>query len=504
MKVKIYSISVLVGMYNALFFSSCAFASSDDKNTSLELSRSDEVRMLLDRLEEQRAQGAAAKPEVSGEKEDKAKIPPASIPDESTIQEAPQVETAESTQVEKKDFWERLALHGYLENRYYYDTEKENNTEHYFEMRNDARIERLFNFGENVKMKLSVDGQYDAVRSRVDSYDVEVDRFQLWEGYFTLKRGSFDFKAGQQVIRWGKSDELNPTDVFTPENFSEFLNRIMRAERKIPVPALKVDYYHSDSQVLEGIWVPIFIENKWGTRDSDWSPYVRRTYEGLGFMREEKTPAKQLKNSSVALKWMRIGETADFSLSYSYHFNQNPSSHLLVNEGKYVTKHFRQHTIGSDFETVIGKLGLRGEAAYTTKNSYINIDPLDEDRTSLRDSFTSIAGVDYTFGENLYCNLQYMQEYIFDYPDYTIEQEYSDSYIWKVSKTFLRDKLKLETIGRSFLSRRDYFYKLSASYDINDNLRFTLGADVFDGDEDTSFGQFDRNDQVFAHLKYFF
>ena len=147
---------------------------------------------------------------------------------------------------------------------------------------------------------------------------------------------------------------------------------------------------------------------------------------------------------------------------------------------------------------------MRGEGAFTTNKLYVNVDPFDEDKVFKNNAFVGIVGCDYNFVHDIYVNLQYMAEYVFDYGHFYIEQDYSDSILWKISKSFMRDKLEFETIGRWFFSRRDYYLTLRGRYDFTDQLSCTLGMDVYDGDEDTTFGQADRTDQVFMHLKYAF
>jgi len=407
----------------------------------------------------------------------------------------------------KKDWFKNLDIHGYVRTRHYFDIDRDYDEESTYECRNDVRLEKNLTFTPNITGTVSIDGRYHFLASESDSYETTEGFVRLWEGYISAKLGKSDTRIGQQIIRWGKSDEQNPTDVFTPEDFSEYLNFTSRADRKIPVLLLKQEYYlgQNNSDIFEGIWVPFFTPDRMAEAGRDYDPFVKRAYHATyGVAIDDKRPKKRIENSSFAGKWTHIGENADFSLSYSYHFNQTPSYHILPLEGKVEEKYFRQHTIGGDFETVIGKLGLRGEGAFTTNKLYVNIDSLDEDKVFKKNAFVGIIGGDYTFRHDIYVNLQYMSEFIFDYQDYTIEQEYSDSILWKLSKSFMRDKLKFETIGRWFFSRRDYYLTLRGSYDLTDALCFTLGMDVYDGDEDMSFGQADRADQIFTHLRYSF
>lgn len=44
----------------------------------------------------------------------------------------------------------------------------------------------------------------------------------LREGYVTYARNGWEFRMGQQIIPWGKSDAINPTDFLTAKNYTIF------------------------------------------------------------------------------------------------------------------------------------------------------------------------------------------------------------------------------------------------------------------------------------------
>ena len=39
---------------------------------------------------------------------------------------------------------------------------------------------------------------------------------ELREGYVEISRSLWEMRVGRQIIPWGRGDEINPTDVFTP------------------------------------------------------------------------------------------------------------------------------------------------------------------------------------------------------------------------------------------------------------------------------------------------
>ncbi|MFC1808417.1 DUF1302 family protein, partial [Candidatus Omnitrophota bacterium] len=375
-----------------------------------------------------------------------------------------------------------LGMHGYVETRHYYDTHKDWDAEFTYEMRNDARISKELTFSPKFHGFASADARLYVLRNSAESYETTNKRFRLWELYMDYTEDEFDLRVGMQSIRWGKSDEVNPTDVFTPQDLTEPFNRISRAERKVPVFAVKhVSYF--DIVSIESIWIPFFKKDWTDTPGGPWDAFLPRFYRaaGMPFLDDDDCTDKTLKNSTVAFKTAWEQDTYDISLSYSSHFPQLPTLVLQPFRvqvapgfellGARVKPSFkRQHTIGGDYQTTIGKLGIRAEWAYTTNVGAVSYDPNIESSIIYKDIFDYDVGVDYTFANNLYVNLQYTMLFIPDYQAMLSAQRVEDSILWRVEKDLLNDTLKLKTTSRYYLSTQDLFMEIGGEYDINDHL----------------------------------
>lgn len=128
-----------------------------------------------------------------------------------------------------------------------------------YEFRNDIRFESDLALRNLATGKASMDIQMDYGVNR-DDFRPEEHTFKLFEGYGDFKWKTWDLRVGRQVIRWGRADEVNPVDNFTPENFKEYVN-FDRADRKWPVLAAYLKQFFTDRISWEGIWIPFFSEN---------------------------------------------------------------------------------------------------------------------------------------------------------------------------------------------------------------------------------------------------
>ncbi len=481
----------------------------DAIENQLQLARQPDSRSSLDdgqgALRPVDADGAASQPQADGEvlepAPDSGSGPVAQEPTPLTQETAAQEDG--TGHEEEKPLPTPLEIHGSFQQRHYIDRKQETRREHTYELRQDLRLELSQHINDRFSYLFSADGQYDTVYNPEHDFDQERTRLQLWECYLNYIQGPLNLSLGKQAIRWGKSDEINPTDNFTPEDWSEYLN-LSRAERKLPVWMVKADYAFEPWQ-LEAVWQPYFVPSIIPETGSDWENYLLRSYRANRFrVRRPERPSKNIRNQVVAAKLTQSTATYDVGLSYAYHYDALPSLHASFLSGEVYQLYPRQHTIGTDFETTLGQWGLRGECAYTLGDVFPTYAPSHTDALVTKDAVNAIAGADYTFNNNIYLNLQYFVQYIPGHETAMQPRQFEDSLIWKLSRKFRHDTLLLEGTGRVYLYDLDYFWEVKCDYDLNDLLKLTLGYDMFYGEDDGTFGQYNFNDQFFAKIKYAF
>ncbi|MGB4521484.1 MAG: hypothetical protein WBI28_06095, partial [Candidatus Omnitrophota bacterium] len=122
-----------------------------------------------------------------------------------------------------KKFWPWLGLdekyfglHGYMETRNYYHFRRNNDYYYRYELRDNLRISKEFNFSKELHGMASLDGRIFYFDNSADGFKRKESRFEPWEIYLDYYGDKFNLRVGQQLMRWGKSDEVNPTDVFSP------------------------------------------------------------------------------------------------------------------------------------------------------------------------------------------------------------------------------------------------------------------------------------------------
>ncbi|MCM8794185.1 MAG: hypothetical protein NC819_00040 [Candidatus Omnitrophica bacterium] len=398
-------------------------------------------------------------------------------------------------------------LHGVIRSRQYADIKRDSDSEETFETRNDMRLELALRFSQGITGVLSGEVETNFGMNR-DDFHPEERTIRLFEAYTDVNWGDVDLRIGQQVIRWGKGDEINPIDNFTPENLKEGIN-LDRADRKFPVPAAYGKYFFLDRTHWEGIWIPFFRANLLAGSGQDWEPFFRKNYRNLGFVfLPERRRDRGLSDSVWATRLVHEGTLGDVSVSYAYHFDQNPSYEVFrspaVLPPTVETVWKRIHSVGSDFEIAHEGWGFRGEAVYTAGKPHITFNTSDDNLVEEKNTFQALLGVDRTFANEIYANLQLIQDFILNHEDGMQARAYEASISFRVWKKFLHDRLKLQWTGRSFLTDKDLFYKVDLTCEIKEDVEVGIGVMVFEGESQGLFGQFDDNDHVFVRAKFSF
>jgi hypothetical protein len=199
---------------------------------------------------------------------------------------------------------------------------------------------------------------------------------------------------------------------------------------------------------------------------------------------------------------------------------------------------------GFDFTTTLGSFTLRGEYAYF-KNKYYNRvleSVLAETLTTSRqqeildqflreyirssgtkriqtfhvnpavsiqeDSMKYGFGLDYLYGD-IAVSFQFIQEYIPDFqedkPIYFNKNGVDTLLSFLYKQFFLQNTLEFNFRTAYDIEYRDYVIKPSLKYSFTNNVQGTIGALVINGEyNDSLFGQYRKNDEIFAKIRLSF
>ena len=339
--------------------------------------------------------------------------------------------------------------------------------------------------------------------------------FNMRELYLDLYFGNFDLRIGKQQVVWGKADGVFITDIVSPLNLTEFLLPDFD-EIRTGVIAAKLNYYIGNS-TIEAIWIPQFTPTIRPQPGSIW--YSQPDFPApASFDWSQSEISPSLENSEFFLKYSAMTSKVDFELMGGYTWDDNPTMHIqkqftidsttmppspTLSNLLITPKHHRLTVGGGSFSTEIKGIILRGEAAYYNGKYFQTTDPKAVDALIQKDYLHYVAGLDFNIG-SVKLSAQFIQQYILDYDNMMYQNEAVNTATFLAHYDMLRETLHLELFSYIGLTNNDALIRPKITYDFDDSFNILIGGNIFVGDRDGQFGQYQDNSMIYAKIKYNF
>lgn len=358
---------------------------------------------------------------------------------------------------------------------------------------------------------------------------------QIREAYVELYGFLFknlDVKIGRQRIAWGTGDRLNPTDNLNPYDLEDILD----FGRHRGSDAINLNYYLTNSFSLQAIYIPFFRPDNLPvgvfaqalTPPMELPPHLYLNE----FSDTLLVPKFNLSESSVlGFKFKGFALGFDFSLSYVWGREGLPmpkyNTFIPVNltGGTNVNSQLyfpRNHIFGADLAGSIGSVGVWAEAAVFLPAEEVIMTndlsamvpeflrPMTVDSVILKKEpyVKFIVGADYTFGNGLYLNFQYLHGFMNEKG----KGELNDYFFIGMEKTFFEEKLKIVPLAGAFIvsnwkdigNNYSLIYVPEIEYRATDNISIGLSAALFTGKGNNVFVSLNDYNMLMFKLKYNF
>jgi hypothetical protein len=346
-------------------------------------------------------------------------------------------------------------------------------------------------------------------------------KIRPYNNYLNLAFNHVNLRLGNQIVRWGKADEISPLDVVNPEDLTRGFTR-PRADRKIPTPMANVEFL-TDLVSLQGIYIPFFEPSEFHYTDDDWAMFGHLDKTAPTFTVSEEVPPQTLRDAGYGGRLTAAIGRVDVAFVYLNHRRNLPSMKpypfsipgdpnkksppadlvaLSTTTGAMPQFHYlREELYGLEFETTVGSVGLRGDASYVSSQSFITA-TLQEQR---RPVITGVLGFDYNGPNNFYVNCSASHAQIQEYDESLKPNDKSTSSMsGNVSLELLSGNIKLSYLGILNLTDNSFFHNPKVNLNFIPNVGLEVGVDIYGGSPSTQIGFFDGNDQGYLSLSYFF
>jgi hypothetical protein len=324
-----------------------------------------------------------------------------------------------------------------------------------------------------------------------------------WE---TFVDNSF-WRIGKQQVVWGEADGLKLLDVINPQNFRQFVMDDFDDSR-IPLWMFNAEFTLIENGVLQVLWIPDTTVHNLVPSGSPYafssSSIVPILASDLAIqLRPAQAPRSPIKDSDIGLRYTDFVSGWDISLNYLYHYvdelivsasaqTNSEIPHILLTQN-----YERSHLLGGTASSALGDWTIRVEIAFETNRYHRTKQSLPG--VVQASQWSSVIGVDYQGWSDQFISVQWFQTRINATQTDLIEliehsQEDSVTFLWE--SNFMNDTLKAKWLQIHSIDHGDGVFRPKVSYNLQSNLDVYISADVFYGNKDTLFGQFDQGDRV--------
>ncbi len=422
---------------------------------------------------------------------------------------------------------------------------------------NIAQLETEYKFNDNIQFFSILKWFYDATYALESKYDNDPkwesktnnklkypEKLQwLRECYLDVLTDRLDMRLGKQQVVWGTADGVRILDIVNPLDYREWTLKDY-IDTRIPLWMLNAEGKILMNGQLQFLLIPDYEANYYPPSGA---PFTLRTVRlGAESMQAltaarvttatiDQKPPRQFEHSKIGLRWRNIieGHAFEYTLNYLHTYSFASSAYTVMDYLGFRPIRFELtrraegiEVFGGTFSKTITEgvllpgLGkgwtLRGELAYIKGDAMNYGTDKNISGTVDTDQLNYVLGFDKTFFTNWQFSFQFIQMWArarenFDKRQYTLLNGATRGPLDKLETTltvllatdFLHERLKPQVLVL-YGDDNDWRISPKVSYEINDQWLATLGLHIFEGKEQQLSGQFDKNDQLFAELKYTF
>jgi hypothetical protein len=333
----------------------------------------------------------------------------------------------------------------------------------------------------------------------VHSKEAKDPDFELQQGYARWDIGPLDLRLGRQIASWGRSDGINPTDVFSARDYTRMLAD--DEENQLGIGALQVTYAQKERS-FSFIYAPEFRSTVLPNGEA----------KALQIDSHNLVPAPE---AQFGVRLNTVNANFDWSVSASY-VNDRIGTILPGSANRETPQYLfaKVATIGADFETEKNGFGLRGEIAFSQFER-----PDFDVHLPVRERLSIVLGAERTFGPQLRVALQIIANKVDgDACAEGCTQTVSGTYhklnlvrqvAWRpivtgftlnVHQNILLDRAFWEVRGVAYVEGGSSV-QLRAGYQLSDEVAVILGVDRAHGNANTYFGALKDNASTFLMLR---
>jgi hypothetical protein len=381
----------------------------------------------------------------------------------------------------------RFELHGFLELRAGCRLQDDPHAKDLSVM--EARFQAdLFTYTDWAEFKFKGDVWADGVTEKG-----ETDIREAW--IFSRPLDKLDVKIGRQVLTWGTGDLVFLNDMF-PKDWQSYFTGRDSEYLKAPSDAAKISVFNALANI-DLVYTPQFDPDRYITGE-----YISYWHAGQDEIIHADQPDRWFADDELAVRIYRNVGNYELAL-YGYRgFWKRPGGQTISGTAIFPELNTYGASLRGQVGGGIGNLEL---AYYDSVEDAGGTDPL-IDNAEMR----YLIGYTRDLARDLNASLQYYLEQLMDYGAYEdgltggpARDRFRHVITLQLTQLLMNQNLELSLSAYYSPSDEDAYIRPKISYPFTDNITLETGANIFIGEKPyTFFGQFEKNSNIYASVRY--
>jgi hypothetical protein len=365
-------------------------------------------------------------------------------------------------------------------------------------------------------------GQFDLIATSITEPDQPRLIAHLREGYASYLGTGLEVRVGQQIIPWGKSDGVNPTDYFTAKDYT-LLNPDDEIKRQGAIAASVSFTPESGASPFTFQFVTLanYPQSKLLIPD-------QAIPSGVSFQKYPDSPTPFLtKNFEFGGKLSY--QKSDFDCSISAFSGYSAFPEYLVDRSNFSVKPINpaEKAVGGDASFTVGSYVIRLETALHLPENGSASDPMAG--LVQPNHWDSVVGAERPIGDDFRIQAQFLMRWYTDYTDpvidsgnaklnqlilgvaqanslilnYQYQSNPGATFRFSYANDHSNWNADLFLIGY-FAKNQDFLLRPQVGYTPITNLKLALGADLYGGDASRPLGALKSRSATFFEARYLF
>jgi hypothetical protein len=302
---------------------------------------------------------------------------------------------------------ENFQLSGFIKSAAYSGRYSDDNIVHLKSMYSQFGLIADVNIGE-------FGSAYAEMRYRTGrEYENKFSEMELREAYADIYLGPIDIRVGKQILSWGASSFLNPSDQFSAQDPT--YRSPDHDDLRLGTWAIRTNLAINSSSKLQILWMPDYVPSVLLTEPFSFPQYIS--------FAEDVRPDQRIKEGSFGFNYDLRTRFLDMELSYFNGYRNNPSIQMDTAIFNFTTQSpdliqlsktpYRIHSAGFNLTVPLGSYLFRTEASWMS--------PMEDEALTLPFSEMSYTAEIEQSGNNITIIGGYYGKYILDYKDKSVE-----------------------------------------------------------------------------------